>query len=271
MRVPLDIINAILDAFALPSDEAGITSVVRDPHDEETLRACALTSRSFLSRSQLHLFSAITCRSHSHLVKLDQLLATSPHIGALYMGYFALRIAGIPTVEFDADSSAPFPQVFLPRLLLARFPVLLRHTKGVKRLSLFRLEFLDTSSGRDSRHIQADDGPTVLLEHLYLTRTTKYVVDAMRSGLSAVDIKHLRSLTINQRSMPLPLLKANAPTLQKIRYIVPDSQANPDPLDPDILAGSESLHAIEIVQHPHHMAYTLGELGNLRHLKAPPT
>jgi hypothetical protein len=47
------------------------------------------------------------------------------------------------------------------------------------------------------------------------------------------------------------------------------AQANSDPLGPDILAGSESLHAIEIVQHPHRMAYTLGELGNLRHLKAP--
>jgi hypothetical protein len=136
-------------------------------------------------------------------VKLDQLFATSPHIGALYMRYFALRIAGIPTVEFDAECAiltarilpllanlahltlapferakevpwithiqhfpcetqpvllkaafqagrAPFPQVFLPRLLLARLPVLLRDvasleyslTKGVKRLSLFRLELL---------------------------------------------------------------------------------------------------------------------------------
>jgi hypothetical protein len=220
-------------------------------------------------------------------VKLDQLLATSPRIGALYIRYFALRIAGIPTVEFDAECAiltarilpllknlahltlAPFerakevpwithiqhfPWETQPVLLKAAFQAavarpslmslslgssslgsqysfadvasleysLLRHAKDVKRLSLFRLELLDTSSGRDSRHIQADDGPTVLLEHLYLTRTTKYVVDAMLSGLSAVDIKHLRSLIINQRSMSLPLLKANAPTLQKIRYIVPD-------------------------------------------------
>ncbi|KAJ7251436.1 hypothetical protein C8J57DRAFT_1238764 [Mycena rebaudengoi] len=137
-------------------------------------------------------------------------------------------------------------------------------------LSLYRLKLLDTASfGRYSRHIQADDGPTVLLEHLTLPRITKYIVDAMLSELSTVDIKHLSSLTINQRSMPLPLLKANAQTLQKISYWIPDSQANPDPIDHDILAGNESLHAIEIAQYLHRMAYTLGELGNLRHLKAP--
>ncbi|KAJ7268521.1 hypothetical protein C8J57DRAFT_1612701 [Mycena rebaudengoi] len=326
MQLPPDIISAILDTFALPYDDAGIISVLRDPHVIDTLRACALTSRSFLSRSQLHLFSAITCNSHSHLVKLDQLLSTSPHIGALYVRYFTLRIT--PTVELGAECAILTARVLpiltnlahlaltppktgagevqwitqdvlwetqpiflkaafqtalvrpsLRSLSLSRYSFanvaslehsLLRHAKSVKRLSLMQVIFHDdTSFGRDSRHIQADDGPTVLLEHLTLTHITKDAVDAMLSGLRAVDIKHLRSLGINQRSIPLLLLKANAQTLQKILYLHPDSRENPDPVDPDILAGKESLHAIEITQNPHRMAYTLGELGNLRNLKAP--
>jgi hypothetical protein len=215
-------------------------------------------------------------------VKLDQLLARSPHIGALYVRCFTLRISEIPTVELDAECAiltarilpllaslahltlAPFerakevpsithvrhfPWETQPVLLKAAFQTavarpslrslslsrysfadvasleysILRYAKNVKKLALIRVELVDTASfGRDSRHIQVDDGPTVLLEYLYLTDISKNSVDAMLSGFSAVDIKHLRSLTINQQSMHLPLLKANVQTLQRIRYRVPD-------------------------------------------------
>ncbi|KAJ7259850.1 hypothetical protein C8J57DRAFT_1639051, partial [Mycena rebaudengoi] len=298
MRVPQDIVDAILDTFALTYDD-GIYPVSHEPLDRDTLRACALTSHSFLHRSQLHLFSAITCRSHSHLMKLDQLqlLAMSPHIGPLYVRYFALDMFRIPTVELVAECSVLTARVLpilttLACLVLDPFVIeaeeypwgtqpvflktayqtalalsslrsldlfrysfadisslesFLRHAKStVKRLSLSWLTFHDTSFGREG-HI-ADDRPTVLLEHLQLTDITKNDTDAMVSGFRAVDIKRLRSMSISHS------------------FMSPNS--NPDPIDPDILEDSQSLHSLDIEQVPCHICYALQELGNLSHLKA---
>jgi hypothetical protein len=50
--------------------------------EAETLMACSLTCRSWLPRSQMHLFAAINCsRKSDTLFRFDRLLARSSNIG----------------------------------------------------------------------------------------------------------------------------------------------------------------------------------------------
>jgi hypothetical protein len=107
--------------------------------------------------------------SHSHLVRLDQLLAKSPHIGT-YVRNFALQIFGIPTAELMAECSILTAHVLpnltnLVRLALDPFvavaeevlwetqPVFLKITfqaalglPSLRCLDLFRYSFADMSS-----------------------------------------------------------------------------------------------------------------------------
>ncbi|KAJ7278201.1 hypothetical protein C8J57DRAFT_1465405 [Mycena rebaudengoi] len=126
MRVPQEIVDAIIDNFAMP-DEEKILHYRPELDDANSLRACSLTSRSFLRGSRMHLFAAIFCHSPSEFSHFDRLLAESPHIGEIYVRHFTLSIR---------DRRAPFvaEDVVLPRIL-SRLP----------RLTHLMLDFLPTS------------------------------------------------------------------------------------------------------------------------------
>jgi hypothetical protein len=124
MRVPQEIVDAIIDSFAMSDDEK--ISLIssrpgwREPDAANSLRACSLTSRSFLLRSRMHLFSAIFCQYHWDVLDLDRLLAESPHIGELYVRYFTLNISA-NIIPFLAED------IVLPRIL-SRLPSLTHFT-----------------------------------------------------------------------------------------------------------------------------------------------
>ncbi|KAJ7286569.1 hypothetical protein C8J57DRAFT_1497215 [Mycena rebaudengoi] len=78
MRFPQELVDIVIDEVARLGDSSS----------ERTLRACSLTARSLLPRSQLHLFTEISFRGYSDervlkLMKFDGLLTESPHIGEL--------------------------------------------------------------------------------------------------------------------------------------------------------------------------------------------
>ncbi|KAJ7266705.1 hypothetical protein C8J57DRAFT_376751 [Mycena rebaudengoi] len=120
MRVPQEIVDAIIDNFAMSHDD----KISRnrywrepgEPVDADSLRACSLTSRSFLRRSRMHLFAAFFCQCLSDFSHFDSLLAESPHIGELYVRYFKMTIR-------DYVASLLTEDVVLPRIL-SRLPSL---------------------------------------------------------------------------------------------------------------------------------------------------
>jgi hypothetical protein len=110
MRFPQDIVDVIIDKVAI-SDIYEVRSSHRDdPPSTAALRACSLAAHSFLYRSRLHLFAAITCCFDSHLSNFDRLLAESPHIGELYVKYLQL--------QFRGESANPGEKtIIVPRIL----------------------------------------------------------------------------------------------------------------------------------------------------------
>ncbi|KAJ7266625.1 hypothetical protein C8J57DRAFT_376247 [Mycena rebaudengoi] len=216
----------------------------REPDDANSLRACSLASCSFLPRSRMHLFSAIFCQRLSNFSHFDRLLAESPHIGKLYIRYFTLEIGDIDPL-FTGDVVLPrilsrlphlthvsfkFPSTYgdWPPLFKAGmratlslhclrslclyfmvFPntseleLLLSHATGLKALTLGNIYF-----GNPSVRGVDPPGVHVFLESLELELEME-AVDAIVSGFSTVDIKHLKSL-VTKFSPIIPLLKVNA-------------------------------------------------------------
>ncbi|KAJ7286597.1 hypothetical protein C8J57DRAFT_1497246 [Mycena rebaudengoi] len=105
MRFPQELVDTIIDEIA------GL--VTRPQNARSGLRACSLTARSFLPRSQLQLFADISCHrsgSSSDLMKFDRLLAEFPHIGEL-LRYLTLQL------ESYASSYVHEKTVVVPRML----------------------------------------------------------------------------------------------------------------------------------------------------------
>jgi hypothetical protein len=90
MQIPQEIVDAIIDNFAVFDDDR---TTCNEPCEADTLRVCALVSRSFLPRSQRQLFALLTCLK-GNLLKLERLLVESPHIGT-YVRFFSLFLPGI--------------------------------------------------------------------------------------------------------------------------------------------------------------------------------
>ncbi|KAJ7266721.1 hypothetical protein C8J57DRAFT_1717998 [Mycena rebaudengoi] len=303
MRVPQEIVDAIIDNFAVSHDEK--TSVVnaswREADDADSLRACSLTSRLFLHKSRMHLFAAISCQQLSEFSHFDRLLAESPHIGELYVRYFKMtinyqvapllaediilprilsRLPSLTHVTLDFPSTysdwrsllkasiqATLSLYCLRSLSLyylrfantSELELLLSHATGLKALTLGNITFDNRSVCRvDLLH-----EVRVVLESLELELDTD-MVDAIVSGFSTVDIKHLKSLVIIFSPI-IPLLKANAQTVQKVRII---SYYPREPPDPDVLKGNQTLHMIGITESSFWMASALQQFGRLGHLKA---
>jgi hypothetical protein len=90
MELPQEIVDAIIVYVAIsPKALARSRGVHREPPvpDKNALKACALTSRSFLPRSQKHLFASVICVADA-VPNFDRLLSRSPHLGS-YVECFA--------------------------------------------------------------------------------------------------------------------------------------------------------------------------------------
>ncbi|KAJ7266833.1 hypothetical protein C8J57DRAFT_1469885 [Mycena rebaudengoi] len=307
MRVPQEVVDAIIDNFAMSDDEKIWQSHWPELDDANSLRACSLTSRSFLRRSRMHLFAATFCHSLSEFSHFDRLLAESPHIGELYVRHFTLSIR---------DRRAPFvaEDVVLPRILsrlprlthltldflptshvsrdniwmlqppqfktsiqatlslhylrslrlydlkftnVSEFESLLSHAPSLKALTLGRIAFENPSI----RRVDLPHDVCVVLESLELELELD-AVDAIVSSFSIVDINHLQSLNVTSTHM-IPLLKANAETIQKVQIFFPHYLK--ETADPDTL---KALRSIEITGHSFTMVSALQQFGDLGHLKA---
>ncbi|KAJ7261455.1 hypothetical protein C8J57DRAFT_1634410 [Mycena rebaudengoi] len=297
MRVPQEIVDTIIDhLLPIDSEDDGRETRVG------ALRACALTCRSFLPRSQTHLFATIRCLRSGDVLLFDRLLAGSPYIGSLYVRYFSL--VGVPgDFSFDVvpDSimvsrilsllpnlarldvvSVSDPQIGFPTAVEGAFSLLSLRTLQLSRLSFTNAAALD-SLLRHARALQdlsledicfghhpvdhtgpASRGVAVALASLRLHLVRKREVDAMLAAFSAVDIRHLLSLEIQTMSSPGSLLAANAHTIQRVRYPLHPRDVE----DPEILIGNRSLQFIEVIEPNADMTDSLMAFGNLRHLTA---
>jgi hypothetical protein len=103
----------------------------------------------------------------------------------------------------------------------------LGHANGLKELILNSVIFEDVSARRAG---PVSHEPRVVLDSLKLDfpvlvdfpeRVAKHALDAMLSTFSTPDITHLRSLDVSMYTPLLPLLKANARTVQKVRCYYP--------------------------------------------------
>ncbi|KAJ7218904.1 hypothetical protein C8J57DRAFT_1537265 [Mycena rebaudengoi] len=141
---------------------------------------------------------------------------------------------------------------------------LLSHATGLKALTLEAVEFDNTNARRAD---PVSHEPRIILDSLEVTldnRLADDAVDAMLSSFTTLDIKHLRSLDVQMWTPLIPLLKANARTVQKVRYYLPD----PEDSDPHILENNTSLRHIEITQGNTDMVNSLRVFGDLGHLMA---
>ncbi|KAJ7292650.1 hypothetical protein C8J57DRAFT_1490151 [Mycena rebaudengoi] len=308
MQVPQELVDAIIDKVALLQGN----SRGRLSSPERELRACSLVAHPFLPRSQLHLFTAITChRNSSDFAKFDRLLAESPHIGELYVRYLALQF------QLKSQTSDHMKTLVVPRILrllpdlthllldfgraynpvdldwfwrsqpsllqtslrtalslrslrslcltklnfdnVSELETLLSHAIGLKELILDHIIFRDSEPVRRSGVL---DEPRVVIESLTLDYLER-AVDAIVSSFSTVDIKHIRSMVLISTPM-LPLLMANAQTLQKVRIVYSPGE----PFGPDISAANQTLRSIEVKENNYNIASSLQVFGYLGHLKA---
>ncbi|KAJ7266682.1 hypothetical protein C8J57DRAFT_1617866 [Mycena rebaudengoi] len=306
MRVPQEIVDAIIDSFAMSHDD----KISRnrywrepgEPVDADSLRACSLTSRSFLRGSRMHLFAAFFCQCLSDFSHFDRLLAESPHIGELYVRYFKMTIRDYIAPLLTEDVVLPrilsrlpslthvtlsyistynnWPSLFKVsirttlslhclwslRLRWIRFEnaseleLLLGHATGLKALTLDNIHFDNPSVCR----VDVPHEVRVVLESLELELKME-AMDAIVSGFSTVDVKHLKSL-VTKSSRTTPLLRANAQTIQKVQ--ISPSHYPMEPPDPDILKGNQTLHLMEITEYGSVIVFILQQFGHLGHLKA---
>ncbi|KAJ7275642.1 hypothetical protein C8J57DRAFT_224948 [Mycena rebaudengoi] len=291
MRVPPEVVEVIIDDCAM--SELPQTA---------TLRACSLACRSFRSRSQMHLFSSIHCDAGTTaLFRFDQLLSGSPHIGPLYVRSFVLvgvnytdsllvprilsQLPNLTHFEIDHYSykdnewerQSSILKAALQKTLSLRtlrticiseytfsdaieLDSLLSHATALRTLSLGRIEFRDDSVRRTS---PAPQEAAVVLASLRVRGISERAIYAMLAAFSAVDMRHLLSLSVESMAAMIPIVEANAQTIQKVRYLYSSGEY----LDyPDIFAGNRSLCSIAVIEPPHDMVRSLSAFGDLNHL-----
>ncbi|KAJ7266650.1 hypothetical protein C8J57DRAFT_1510755 [Mycena rebaudengoi] len=280
MRVPQEIADKIIDNFAMSHDD----KISRnrywrepgEPVDADSLRACSLTSRSFLRRSRMHLFAAFFCQYLSDFSHFDRLLAESPHIGELYVRYFKMTIR---------DCVAPLltEDVVLPRIL-SRLPSLTHVTLYYPSSynvwpSLLKASIQTTLSLHCLRSLCLNwirfantSELELLLGHATgLKALTLDNIHFDNPSVCRVDVPHevrvvLESLELELETNVVDATPANAQTIQKVRASFPRDPM--EPLDPDILKGNQTLHSIEIAEDSSEMVSALQQFGRLGYLKA---
>ncbi|KAJ7255919.1 hypothetical protein C8J57DRAFT_566937 [Mycena rebaudengoi] len=95
MELPQEIVDEIVAYVAISLNAvARSRGLHRKPAvvDKNSLKACALTSRSFLPRSQKRLFASVICKAELDVFSFDRLLFCSPHLGS-YVEWFVFRRA----------------------------------------------------------------------------------------------------------------------------------------------------------------------------------
>jgi hypothetical protein len=97
-----ELIDTIIDQFA-PQGEAATPDrhYVREPQ-AAALRACALTSRSFLPRCLEHLFASVDCNT-ARSSKLEALVSESPQILTSYVKYATITLDSEIGESTDVD------------------------------------------------------------------------------------------------------------------------------------------------------------------------
>jgi hypothetical protein len=153
---------------------------------------------------------------------------------------------------------------------------LLSHASGLKALTLKGVKFENTDARRAD---PVSHEPRIILDSLEVSRLLHGAVDAMLSSFTTLDITHLRSLDVSMWTPLIPLLKANAQTVQKVRCLqLPDIfRVFPTPMDgwsevehtdPHILENNTSLRHIDITQDDAGMVGSLRLFGDLGQLVA---
>ncbi|KAJ7257265.1 hypothetical protein C8J57DRAFT_1721150 [Mycena rebaudengoi] len=306
MQVPQETVDAIIDNLVSAGRDQKSPYFCEIPEaDIDTLRACSLTARAFLSRSRMNLFSVISCEPES-VFKFDALLAESPQIGELYVRRFYLHgTRCYPPI--DADEGLVVPRILrrLPNLTHIgyhshhgeRWEEVPSSNKAafqttfslncLRSIYLGALVFadvseldlllnhakglkeltLDTIDFKDPvvHHINGKNEPFVVLEALTLVHIEEAPGNAMMSGFT-IDIKHLQCLNLITTAM-ISLLKENEKTLQEVRNSLSLSDGDGEQ-DLDILNGNQTLRFIEINELHYGMDSTLRQLGHLGHFSA---
>ncbi|KAJ7234440.1 hypothetical protein C8J57DRAFT_1479947 [Mycena rebaudengoi] len=299
MQIPPEIVNMIIDDFTMA-----------EVPQTATLKACSLICRSFRSRSQMHLFSAIRCDAATRaLVRFDRLLSRSPHIGPLYVRSFVLvgvnsylrdiladsllvsrilsQLPNLTHFEVDREADEDNEWKRQPSILKAalqktlslrtlrticiseytfsdatKLDSLLSHATALRTLSLKHIRFRHNSVRRTS---SAHHEATVVLASLSVRNIDEGDIHAMLAAFSAVDMRHLLSLNVESMASMIPLLAANAQTVQKVRYCFSSATPGEQLDDPDTFAGNRSLCSIEVIEPSYDMIGTLRAFGDLSH------
>ncbi|KAJ7277931.1 hypothetical protein C8J57DRAFT_1308254 [Mycena rebaudengoi] len=308
MRFPQEIVDVIIDKVAI-SDIYEVRSSHRDdPPSTAALRACSLAAHSFLYRSRLHLFAAITCCFDSHLSNFDRLLAESPHIGELYVKYLQLQFRGESANPGEKTIIVPRILRLLPGLthLVLDFDcedypcwktqpdVLKTSLHATFSLSLRCLRLTDlifaNVSELESLLSHAIGLKELLLDHIGFRDSSESV-----PHIGALDHHGprivLESLTLDSiddaaetmvssfstvdithlKSLVLstsPVFPLLKANVQTLQKVRIDYFSDESRVDLDIFEGNRTLHVIEVTEVNCDMASTLQQLGHLGHLHA---
>ncbi|KAJ6557853.1 hypothetical protein B0H19DRAFT_1148783 [Mycena capillaripes] len=291
MEIPQELIDAIIDEFPLRLDS---DSDLPDPETKRTLQSCALVSRPFLQRCQMHIFSRISVWD-SYLPtfplacqRLAAVLSSSPHLAGyiqtlelVYNADDSLLVEFVPRIlsavtavdtlqlscdmwdhfPFDSSMITVFSLPSLRRLALCgwelRNPLelqsLLNLSASLQELTLQRVSFTEVENNSENspavaqRNISSSIDQGLVLESLRLVCIEPHIVEMMLESFTAMDIKHLKSLSFLSTSLsPLNgFLRANAGSLQKLRISDISLRDFEYRIDPDILTSANYLSSIE--------------------------
>ncbi|KAJ7216822.1 hypothetical protein C8J57DRAFT_1537884 [Mycena rebaudengoi] len=304
VRIPQELVNAIIDSAAQDLQESRFYWVQSEPPVAATLRACSLVSRSFLGQSRMHLFAFINCWNEHRVHKFGRLLLESPHIGPLYVRHFRLCISDtaieglsntllcstnlthlelisdarhpgdtevgiMKDVLVDILSSCPLRSLALCGVSLRdadAFTALLNQASTLEELSLDRVHFSYFVPSS-----LAPTAPTISLQHLSFINMYAVHVNLV---LSVLDTSQMRSVICALSTASARRHFSVRPTsscASSFPFIISTEKAEDQDetaVDQDILQGNASLQSIEITDTLNGVAAALEDFGNLRHLTA---
>ncbi|KAJ6552747.1 hypothetical protein B0H19DRAFT_1377577 [Mycena capillaripes] len=298
MRIPQELVDEIIGEFDL--------SQKYDFQIHQTLKSCALAARSFVRPCQTRLFARISVRDYEkYSTALDReppSLTSSPHAASILLSrqlaallssspHIALYIRSLD-LRYNVDTTEA---KFIPLILSAvtaleililtdhffgAFPVnhpstmalesLLSRAKSLKELTLDAIDFHDEFYyNYDGSGVRRDGRLSdVVLETLTLVRLHT-TIEPMLDLFAAVDIRHVKCLSLLECPFPMGILQANACSIQKLKVRTAwVTYSAADVLDPELMAGENHLSSVdfevgEIGQVVGHLLL----LGNLRNLK----
>ncbi|KAJ7226450.1 hypothetical protein C8J57DRAFT_1252690 [Mycena rebaudengoi] len=313
MKLPQELIDAVIDNLSISMAQKDRTSHgprarMAVPRElVATLKACALSSRSFLARSQRELFTSVTCTSETNTVfRFHELLSRSPHIGA-YVKHFSLIGVGDDSLQDYIPAALILP--LLPNLTSLRvipimhmsqrwdnqpvpFQAALRGAtslRSLRRLSLYNYSFPDAPT-LDSILCQATGLKELELSGIsFIDDSIRHVDPARLEALVVLDtlkvdfLHHLDTTAIVAAFALVDVTHLRCLKVSRMRVSTPIFKANaqtiqqvrgffPDETsgiwDPDILKGNKSLRSIDVLAINSTMPSILRDFGDFSHLSA---